>query len=253
MHRFFVHKDNITADSIRITGEDSEHISRVLRLRVKDRIIVCDGEENEYICELQSVDKKSVLCSIIERYRSAAEPPLKVCLFQGIPKSAKMDMIVQKCTEIGIDEIVPVDTERVVIKLGEDGDLRGKLARWQKIAVEAAKQCGRGRIPSIRTPISFKDAMSMINMYELCIIPYEKEGARGLKQVLKGKDTIKSAAIIIGPEGGFSEEEVNEAVKCGAVSVTLGPRILRTETAGFVCLTMLMYESGDLGGELWKE
>lgn len=256
MHRFFVSRDEISSDGIKLYGENAEHIFKVLRLRRGDKIIVCDGEENEYVCTIEYGDKKAVSCSIIEKRKSSSEPDVKVHIFQGIPKAAKMDIIIQKCTELGMEGLTPVDTERVVVNRNMDpgtGGFSNKLSRWQKIAEEASKQSGRGCIPKIQNPADFNEMMKFIKDYDLCVIPYEKEGSVGLKRILRGKNNIKSIAVVIGPEGGFSESEINYAVSKGAVPVTLGPRILRTETAGLACLSIIMYELGDLGGEPWKE
>jgi len=252
MHRFFVSKEAIIENSIKITGEDVSHISRVLRLREKDTIIICDGERYEYICSISSIDKREVTCDIIETKAIESEPPLRVDIYQGIPKAVKMDLIVQKCTELGIYRIIPVETDRVVAKIGNDRDIGSKITRWKRIAQEAAKQSGRGRIPLIYDPIKFYESLKGLRDYDVAIMPYEKEHSTGLKAVLKGKNNIKSIAIFIGPEGGFDDEEVNEAQKNGVISVTLGPRILRTETAGFACLTSVMYELGDMGGKPWQ-
>lgn len=253
MHRFFVPASSINSGSIQITGDDALHISKVLRLRAGENVIVCDGEENEYTCEIISCDKKHADLSILGKKRSQAESPVKICLFQGIPKAAKMDLIVQKCTEIGVDRIVPMNTERVVPELSEDKDISNKLQRWRKIAEEASKQSGRGRIPVIEKPVRYKDALEMAGKYEFCIIPYEKEQNVGLKKVLKGKDNMRNAAIVIGPEGGFTECEIAAAKMGGIMPVTLGPRILRTETAGFICAAIINYTLGDLGGKAWIE
>lgn len=252
MHRFFVSREMIRGNDISILGEDVVHISKVLRLRTGDRITVSDGEDYEYLCQISCIDKKTVICDIIEKSRFLTEAPVKVHLYQGIPKAAKMDLIVQKCTELGIDTIIPVDTERVVIKLGNDRDTGNKIIRWRRIAEEASKQSSRGRIPSILEPIGYGEAAGSIRDYDLAIIPYEKENKTSLKQILKGKNNINKIAIFIGPEGGFSEDEVDMAEREGAFPVTLGPRILRTETAGFACLSILMYELGDMGGEYGK-
>lgn len=251
MHRFFVSKDMIGSDKVRILGEDVDHICKVLRLRVGELITASDGESSEYICKISTLDKKSVTCEIIEKKDIVSEPPVKVHLYQGIPKAAKMDMIVQKCTELGIDTIIPVETERVIAKAGSDRDFDNKLTRWRRIAEEASKQSNRGRIPSISKPAKYKDVLEKLPEYDLVILPYEKESIVGLKQVLKGKNNISSIAIIIGPEGGFENSEVEMAGSKGAAAVTLGPRILRTETAGFTCLSIIMYELGDIGGGPW--
>jgi len=251
MHKFFVSDDMINDGKIFIKGEDVEHIYKVLRLRAGDTIAVSDGKSSEYICRISTLDKKLVTCDIVEKNNITTEPPLRVHLYQGIPKAAKMDLIVQKCTELGIDEIVPVETERIVVKSRHDREFDNKLTRWRRIAEEASKQSNRGRIPKVSDPVKYSDVIERLPGYDIVVLPYEKENSTGLKQILKGKNIINTIAVIIGPEGGFTKDEVEMATSKGAVAVTLGPRILRTETAGFACLSIIMYELGDIGGGPW--
>lgn len=247
MHKFFVPKENISEDTVLITGDDVKHIGKVLRLRVSDEINVSDGCGTEYICSINNIDKKEVECSITSKFINETESNIKITLFQGLPKAQKMDLIVQKGVEIGISEIKTVITDRVVVKT-EARDLSNKIERWNKISNEAAKQSGRGTIINVAEPISFKEAIDLVSDFDLALIPYENEEGIGLKKTLDGKTNIKSVAIFIGPEGGFSDEEIAIARENGIHSVTLGPRILRTETAGLVASTMVLYEIGDMGG-----
>jgi RNA methyltransferase, RsmE family len=253
MHRFFVDRDAIHEDNLTICGEDVKHIYKVLRLRAGDPISVSDGDGFDFLCKIDTIDKDSVLCSIIDKHWNASEPPVKVDLYQGIPKSAKMDIIVQKCVELGVNSVTPVDTERVVVDTDNLKGISNRTARWQRISEEAAKQSCRGAIPIISDPVTFSNVLDRISNYDLMLMPYENERNTGLKQVLRGKNNINSIAVLIGPEGGFSEAEVEIALSKGIVPVTLGPRILRTETAGFACLSLIMYELGDMGGGLWQE
>ncbi|TCO80051.1 16S rRNA (uracil(1498)-N(3))-methyltransferase [Marinisporobacter balticus] len=251
MHRFFVNEKNILGEEQKIIIDDKEdvkHIGKVLRLSQEDRIEICDGQNIDYIGEIISLTKSEIIVNILERRLSKTEPLVNITLFQGIPKSAKMDMIIQKCTELGIKRIVPVVTERTIVQLKDEKAETKKIERWQKVADAAAKQCKRGRIPTIAYPISFEEMLNEIATYDLRMIPYEQEENRGIKGLLKNNGDYKSVAIIIGPEGGFEKDEIIAAQGKGALSVTLGPRILRTETAGFVALSILMYEMGDLGG-----
>ncbi len=251
MNRFFVDKQNIVEDlqQIMIVDQDDvKHIERVLRLKQGDRVEICDGQNTEYIAEIYSMDKKEIKLSMIEKWSSRTEPPIEITLFQGIPKAAKMDVIIQKCTELGIARIVPVITERTIVQLKDQKSEEKKVERWQKIADEAAKQSKRGIIPQIALPVAFSESVKNGPKFDLAVIPYEKETAVGLKGVLRQRVNAKKVAIYIGPEGGFGEREIEEAKQAGIVPVTLGPRILRTETAGFVALSILMYELGDLGG-----
>ncbi|MPM47214.1 Ribosomal RNA small subunit methyltransferase E [bioreactor metagenome] len=248
MHKFFISKENIHGDSCIIEGEDVKHIYKVLRLDSGDKVNINDGEGTEYLGEIEEVNKKEVKVKLIEKVELNNESNLKVQLYQGMPKSAKMDLIVQKCTELGISEITPIITERVVVK-SELSEFK-KVDRWNRIALEACKQSKRSLIPVINTPIEFEELQEALNKYDLIVVPYENQKGEGIKYVVnevKNKE-IKDVAIIIGPEGGFEESEIQSFKDLGAYIVTLGPRILRTETAGFTALSLLMYELGDLGG-----
>ncbi|KRQ86658.1 Ribosomal RNA small subunit methyltransferase E [Caloramator mitchellensis] len=246
MHKFFVKSNNINGNKINIEGEDVNHILKVLRLRKGEKIQVSDGEGNEYICEIDANDKKTVYCNVLESYRNETEPPLKITLFQGMPKAQKMDLIVQKCVEIGVVEIVPVITKRVVVKT-EDRDISNKIERWNRISYEAAKQSDRGIVPKVLNPISFEETIERLKNMDLSIVPYENEEGNGIKS-LTSRNDVKNVGILIGPEGGFEEEEIEICKVNGIIPVTLGPRILRTETAGFVASALILYEFGDLGG-----
>lgn len=248
MHKFFVSKENINEQDILITGDDVKHILKVLRLKVNDKINISDGHGVEYICSINLIDKKEVTCSIIEKFNNETESPLNITLFQGLPKSQKMDLIVQKGVEIGINEIKTVITDRVVVKT-ESKDISNKIERWNKISVEAAKQSGRGNIVKVSSPISFKEAIENLDEFDLVVMPYENQEGIGFRKVLTEKaSAAKNIAIFIGPEGGFEKDEVESAISKGVEVVTLGPRILRTETAGFVASTIILYELGDMGG-----
>lgn len=248
MHSFFVDKENISNDKITIIGEDVSHISRVLRLRCNDEILISDGECNEYFCSIESICKTQVICNILKRRLNKTESPLKITLFQGLPKSQKMDLIIQKCVEIGVYSIQPVITERVVVKV-EYKDIKNKLDRWRRIALEAAKQSKRGIIPQVLEPVNFEDAISKLTQMDVSVVPYEREESRGLKSVIKDLKKIDDIGIFIGPEGGFSDIEIDECIKNSIFPVTLGPRIMRTETAGFVTSSIIQYELGDMGGD----
>lgn len=249
MHKFFVDEGSINGQVICITGDDVKHLSGVLRLRKGDSIQVCDGNSNEYICSITEIEKKQVLCHIEESFKSTSEPPISITLYQGIPKAQKMDLIVQKCTEIGVCRIVPVNTSRAVVRVDEK-DLGSKLERWRRIAEEAAKQSNRGCIPQIDGLMDFKEAIHEAMELDMAFMPYELEKSVGLKKALSGRNKAVTCGIFIGPEGGFEEEEVREAMSKGIAPVTLGPRILRTETAGFVSAACILYEIGDIGGSI---
>lgn len=250
MHKFFVDKENIQENNITIQGDDVKHIYKVLRLEEGDKICINDCDGQEYLAEINDITKSEVLANIIEKVDINNESPIEVYLYQGMPKSAKMDLIVQKNTELGIKEITPIITERVVVKT-ELKEFK-KVDRWNRIALEACKQSKRSLIPIINTPIEFNDLLEQLKAMDLIVVPYENQEGHGIKKLVNNikKEDIKKVAIIIGPEGGFEEEEILTLKEARANIVTLGPRILRTETAGFVCLSLLMYELGDIGGEV---
>jgi len=247
MPRFFINSKDIFDDSIIIEGDDFNHIKKVLRLKCGEIITLSDGSGNEYAAKIEKFGDGFVHTKIIESYKNKTEPHVKVTLYQGLPKSDKMDFIIQKSVELGINRIVPVITERTVVKIDSEKDALKKCERWNRISQEAAKQCNRGIIPKVEIPIRFKDAVEQAKEKSLAVIPYEKEERNSLKQIIKSAGDVDEIAILIGPEGGFTEQEIEEAVSFGINSVTLGPRILRTETAGIVVLTIMMYELGDVG------
>ena len=243
MSRFFVDPENIINDKITIEGEDARHIGKVLRCKIGEEITVCDLCGNDYLCKISSIDNDTVTADIKEKKKSDTEPKTEITLFQGLPKSDKMELIIQKCVEIGVCSVVPVMMKRTVVKLDKKDKEEKKTARWQKIAQSAAKQSGRGIIPTVREVLSFKDALNEASHADAVLLAYEDENENGLKEFVsnfKGK----TIAVFIGPEGGFEESEVEEAKALGAKIITLGKRILRTETAGMVASAILLYELG---------
>lgn len=249
MHKFFVNKENICCDVCKIDGEDVKHIYKVLRLKIGDKININNCEGKEYLAVIEDINKKEVIAKILEQCELNNESKVRVHLFQGLPKSTKMDLIVQKNTELGIASITPVIMERVVVK--NDSEFK-KVDRWNRIALEACKQSKRSLIPSINKPIEFEKLIEKIDDIDLVVVPYENQQGYGMKKLANNldKNSIKNVAIVIGPEGGFEEEEIGKLKAKGANIVTLGPRILRTETAGFTALSLIMYELADLGGVL---
>ena len=257
MDRFFVEPSqlNLEDKTLYIDGEDVKHISKVLRYGQGDEIEVCDSNGHEYICRIESVDKSRIDLSIVDEVDINRESRIRVSLYQGVPKSTKMDIILQKLTEAGVDEIVLVNTKRSVVNIkGDKADK--KFDRWERIIYEAAKQSKRGLIPKLRGILSFKEALEDMGKNDINICPYEVEKSLGIKEalqtgqvkkILENKDEVR-VGIFIGPEGGFAEEE-NEMVKAaGIASVTMGPRIFRTETASIVATAITLYELGDIGG-----
>jgi len=240
MNRFFVNPKKILDNVVDIEGDDAIHILRVLRLREGDLIEVCDGVGNEYKGTLLRKAKDRVQVFLEDPKPTKGEPRIRVTLYQGIPKGSKMDFIIQKCVELGIYSIVPVVTARTITDLSSSGKEEKKVARWQKIAEEAAKQSRRGIIPSIQLPISYNEVIERVST-PLKILPWEEEQSSSLRLTLHGAGHVQDIAIMIGPEGGFEEGEVMKAKEQGWNVVTLGPRILRTETAGMAVLSAIMF------------
>jgi 16S rRNA (uracil1498-N3)-methyltransferase len=248
MHKFFVPKDKIINSRAYIEGDDVKHIYKVLRLQPGEKVSINNCNGREYLGEVYEVNKMQVIVDIIEELDTNNESQLNIYLYQGLPKSAKMDFIVQKATELGAIEVTPVITERVVVK-NELGEFK-KVDRWNRIALEACKQSKRSIIPTINIPIEFEELLEVLKNVDLIVVPYENEEGYGIKHMIKAiNGEVKSAAIVIGPEGGFEEEEISKLKELKAHIITLGPRILRTETAGLACIALLMYELGDLGGQ----
>ncbi|WP_027338649.1 16S rRNA (uracil(1498)-N(3))-methyltransferase [Halonatronum saccharophilum] len=247
MNHFFVKPQNIDEGvRVLIEGDDVSHITLSLRLKEGDQITVADGEGNKYLVELTFLDEKEVRGDIIKEFDRRIEPEVKVALIQGLPKSKKMDIIAQKCTELGIKDIIPFDSERTIVRLNKKKVLK-RQKRWQKICKEAAKQSGRARIPKIHKIADIDQILERAKDYDLVLVPWEDEEVKGLKETLVENKEVKKIMIVVGPEGGLSSKEVEAFKEIGGRSVTLGPRILRTETAGLATLSMVLYELGELG------
>ncbi len=245
MSKFFVKENQINNDKIHILGEDVNHIANVLRMKKEDEVQICNQETGEnYITKIISFSKDKIECEIVKKIIETVESNVDITLFQGIPKFDKMELIIQKNTEVGVKKIVPVLMERTVVKLDEK-TANKKIERWQKIAEVAAKQSMRDIIPEIENIIKLQDITKQD--YDEVLVAYENEEKNMLKQELKklqGKDRYK-IAIVIGPEGGISEKEIEILKNMGASFVSLGKRILRTETAGKVMSGNIMYELED--------
>lgn len=253
MSRFFIEKGAVDSENgrISITGEDVKHIRNVLRSVPGDKLELCDGNGTDFEVTVETVEKER-LVTVIDRFMpNRTESPLNITLFQGIPKADKMDFILQKCVELGVNRIVPVITARTVVRFDSPKDASAKAARWQRIALEAAKQCDRGVIPAVTEPVRLADALKLAAESQLRLIPYEEETEGSLRHLLENAKAqqIRRISVLIGPEGGFAPDEVSKAVESGFVSVTLGPRILRTETAGIAVVSILGYELGDMSGK----
>ena len=246
MPRFFLQASNIVGDTVTVCGDDAVHISRSLRMRVGEHITVCDMQKNEYDCELVGFSPDTVAARVVSSRKSDTEPPYTVRLYQALPKSDKLDTIIQKSVETGAHVIVPFESERCVVKA--DTDVRReekKLERRKRIALEAAKQCGRGCIPDVTLPMKFRAMLEDAAKSELVLFFYEGDGTVSLRSLLTDKyenGTIpESISVIIGSEGGFSLAEVEAARAAGFDICGLGKRILRCETAPSFALACLTY------------
>ncbi|MGN0659419.1 MAG: RsmE family RNA methyltransferase [Emergencia sp.] len=240
--RLFTDPADIGDKYIRITDKgDIRHLIKVMRMKEGDEIEVSDCQDWEYTAEIVSISEDEVVLAICDKQSFAREPQLSVTLFQGIPKAGKMETIIQKCVELGVKSIVPVFMERTVVV--EKGNFSKKLERWQKISAEAVKQCRRGVIPEVERQLRFDEMTEHLKNFDLILFPYENETGRTIKDCLRGlKEIPGSVAIVIGPEGGFADSEAAKLDAAGAVRVSLGKTILRTETAGMAALAMTMYE-----------
>lgn len=247
MRRFFTEPHNIDNNTATIT-EDSLHITKVLRMQEGDIVTLFDGTGYEYIARLTSVDKDLCSAEIISKSLSSLEPDTKVIIYQGIPKSGKMEGIIQKSVELGVHSIVPVEMDRCVAKLDGGKKQAEKIKRWNKVAVEAAKQCGRGILPEVKEPLSFKAAIEQMKSNGLALMPYEilaSSDNSSVKNVLSQSNETE-ISVIIGPEGGFSDFEAEYAKEQGINLVGLGKRILRTETVSSAVLAIIMYEKNEM-------
>lgn len=242
MQHFFVEPSAIQNKKIIITGDDVNHIKNVLRMKIGEEISISNGiDNNDYRCEITEINDNEIICSLMFVKEDGLELKSKIYLFQGLPKSDKMELIIQKAVELGVYEIIPVATKRAVVKL-DDKKAKNKITRWQAISEAAAKQSKRGIIPSINNVMSFKEAISYAKNLDIVAIPYElAEGMQDTKKWIDEAIKKESIGIFIGPEGGFAEEEVELANAIGAKAISLGKRILRTETAGMTALSILMY------------
>lgn len=245
MHHFFVSPEQIDDKYVTITGGDVNHIKNVLRMKVDEELLISNGQDKDYYCKIEAISDDEIKALILDEEFEGTELPTELYLFQGLPKSDKMELIIQKAVELGVKEIIPVATKRCVVKLDNKKEA-SKLKRWQAISESAAKQSRRTIIPEVSSVVTFKEAINRAKEFELGIIPYEnfkdmKETREVLEKVQKG---IK-IGIFIGPEGGFEENEVQYAFENGIRPISLGKRILRTETAGLTILSVLMFQLED--------
>ena len=240
MPRFFVDKTDITDSTARIIGDDARHIARSLRMAVGDSVTVCDGEGREYDTVLSRIRDEECVCEIKEEIKSRCESPVRITLCMAYPKGDKLETVIQKAVELGVDTVVPFESSRC-IKRPPKEKLEKLTARHTKIAEEAAKQCGRAKLPRVLSPLSFAEMLNITKEASLTLFCYENEDGTTLKSALLNAGSIKDIAIIIGCEGGFSPDEAKAAISAGAISVSLGSRILRCETAPAYVLSALSY------------
>ena len=242
MPRFFVGADQISDKDIVITGTDVNHIRNVLRMTPGEEVTVSDGQGMDYFCRIAELTKEEVRLDVVDSWHSFVELPAKIYLFQGLPKADKMELIIQKAVELGVYEIVPVATKRAVVKLDPKKEEKKRL-RWQSIAESAAKQSRRNIIPHIHEVVKFGQAVDYAKNLDITLIPYElAEDMEKTKQIFETIQPGQSIGIFIGPEGGFDESEIVLAQENGISPITLGKRILRTETAGMAVLSVLMFQ-----------
>lgn len=250
MHRFFLNNEQLIANNRAVLTDENEvkHLIRVLRAELGEKVELCINHERELVGQIDAIEDNAVFFTIIEEKTVNRESPIVIDLYQGLPKSDKMEWIVQKNVELGVNAIVPVQMTRSVAKITDEKDNKKKTERLQKIADEAAKQSKRLAKVEVRPCIKFKAMETLIAQYDLFLIPYELERSTGLKPLLAMlENPAIKIGILIGPEGGIDEMELQKLMELGAKPITLGPRILRTETAGMAAITMLQYAIGDLG------
>jgi len=240
MPRFFTETIDETRGSI--LGDDAKHIAKVLRMKVGEHLVACDTKGKDYDCVIEELSDKQVDLSVERVYPSETEPSVAVTLYQAMPKSDKMELIIQKAVELGVSAIVPVQTKRCVSRPDEKS-MKKKLERYNRIALEAAKQCGRGRIPRVLPMLDYAQALKAMKEDEKAILFYENSTSSFRKEL---EQNVSSVSIMVGAEGGFEEEEVRQALDMGIASLSLGKRILRCETAPLAALSIIMYETGNM-------
>jgi 16S rRNA (uracil1498-N3)-methyltransferase len=241
MHRFYVNPNQIINQEIRITGSDVNHIKNVLRMKQGEEIIICNRQGKDCYCIISRVSESEIIADIQSLKDTGTELKARITLFQGLPKQDKMELIIQKAVELGVYEIVPVMTKRTIVKLDDKKKEEKKLERWQAIAEGAAKQSGRGIIPIIKPVQTYAQAIGNASSMDLGLIPYENaKGMQYTKEIMSSINKHNSIGVFIGPEGGFEESEIEFAITNGLHPITLGRRILRTETAGLAILSMMV-------------
>lgn len=244
MPRFFI--ENVSGEFITIEGQDAAHITRSLRMKVGERLTVCGGQGLDFLCEIAEISQNTVGLKVLETAETESEPSIRITLYQGLPKGDKLELIIEKSIELGVSSIVPVVMQRSVSRPDSKSAAK-KHERYQKLAISAAKQCGRGIIPSVEPMINFSQILPRLDGHQSVIFFYEC-GGQPLSSAIKKitESGVSDLAIVIGPEGGFDLGEAEELKNSGAFTVTLGKRILRTETAPIAAIAAIMYATGNL-------
>lgn len=242
MFHFFADQSQIKETIITITGQDVNHIKNVLRMKVGEQALISNRVDRDYLCEVKELAPDAVIFGILDTLSESTELPARICLFQGLPKGDKMELIIQKAVELGVYRIIPVATKRSIVKLDAKKE-EAKVKRWNLIAESAAKQSKRIIIPEVSGVMSFKEAVTSVRDFDLKLLPYEcATGMCGSRELVKRAEPGMNIAVFIGPEGGFEQDEVDFAKAAGITDMTLGKRILRTETAGLCILSVLMFQ-----------
>jgi len=258
MQRYFVSKEQFNGQFITIKADDAHHITRVMRMKENDQVIVSDSETRTVIAKIVELGSQEVKLEIVDEQVKNTEPNWQVSIAQALPKGDKMELIVQKCTEIGAAQFIPFESQRVIVQYDHKKEAK-RIERWQKIAKEAAEQAHRNKIPSVEVTHSFKQLLELMPQFNLVLFCYEETGkgkdGAAIKDILttfnlniEQQSSPIRILIVAGSEGGFTEQEATQAQAAGAKLVGLGARILRAETAGLVALACVMYESGEMGG-----
>lgn len=241
MYKFFVEPEQIVEDTVFITGEDVNHIVHVLRMKKGEQVLVSTSNDREYLCEITALEEEAVQLKLLDVYGSNRELPIEVTLYQALPKGDKMETVIQKMVELGAVRIVPVVTKRCVVQLDQKKAAK-KVARWNAISEAAAKQSKRNKIPEVMMPMSFAEALLDAKKLEAALIPYENaEGMEQARSMVDEAAKKRSLGIFIGPEGGFTEQEIEKSQQNGVKPISLGHRILRTETAGMMLMSVIMF------------
>ena len=240
MPTFFVDRAHISGDTAVLSGTEAGHMLRSLRLRTGDSFYAFDEDGNRYRMRILEATSRSLRAEVLDSFPPEPPPEVAVTLLVGLPKADKMDFILEKATELGCSRVIPFRSSRTIPR-PDPRDAGKRLLRWERIALSAAKQCGSGRLPEISPPLSYPDALRAVDAAEGKVVFYEGVGQFGLKKVLSGLKDVSSVALLVGPEGGFSEDEVREAERAGFRRAGLGPRILRVETAAVAALSMTLY------------